>query len=112
MRSNLESQLQALRTYAVANGLRVVDECVDYENGKRAERTQFAKALAACRAGGYVLVIPAVGPLARDPGFYLQMHTAGVDFVCLDRPEITRETLLVFGHESFRADIRRKAQAS
>lgn len=112
MRSELEGQRQALRAYAEAKSLRIVDECVDYENGKRAERPQFAKALASCRAGDTILIIPAVGPLAKDPGFYVQVHVAQVDFVCLDRPDITQATLLALGQEAYRADIRRKAMAS
>src|SRR4051794_31710908 len=93
MRSDLENQRLALRDYAEANGLRIVDECVDYENGKRAERPQLAKALASCQAGHHLLVIPALGPLAKDPSFYLQLHVAKVDFVALDMPQFTRGAL-------------------
>jgi hypothetical protein len=97
MRSDLESQRQTLREYAAAAGLRVVGECVDYENGKRAERTQLAKALAACAECGGLLVIPMLGPLARDPTFYIQLHVANVDFTILDMPGITRASLLSMG---------------
>lgn len=112
MRAELENQRLALRVYAEANGLRLVDECVDYENGKRAERPQLAKALAACQAGGHVLVIPQLGPLSKDPSFYLQLHLANVDFAVLDMPQFTRNALLSIGQAAYRADSRRKAQSA
>ena len=78
---------------------------MDYENGKRAERPQLAKALASCQAGPHLLVIPALGPLAKDPSFYLQLHVANVDFVALDVPQFTRGALLAMGQAAYRADV-------
>ena len=87
MRSELETQRGRLKAYVEANGLRVVEECVDYENGKRAGRPQFAKALAACKGQEAVLVVPAAGPLAKDPNFFIELHLSGVDFAVLGLEE-------------------------
>jgi DNA invertase Pin-like site-specific DNA recombinase len=112
MRADLEGQRQALRAHAAAQGLRIVEECVDYQNGSRAARPQWKRALALCKSSDAVLVIPKVGPLARDPGFYIDLHVTGVDFEALDRPDITRATLLALGKDAHAGDLRRKAQSA
>jgi hypothetical protein len=112
MRAELETQRIALRKHAASEGLRVVAECVDYENGKRAGRPQLAKALGLCRGHDALLVIPAVGGLAKDPTFYIELHKANVDFTALDRPDLTRATLLSLGQAAFRGDTRRRAPAT
>lgn len=112
MRSELESQRLRLQAHAKEHDLRIIEECVDYENGKRAGRPQFAKALAACRAQEAVLVVPAAGPLGKDPNFFIELHLSGVDFAVLDLPQLNRATLLAHGQSAFRNDTRRKAAAS
>ncbi|MFO1148499.1 MAG: recombinase family protein [Alsobacter sp.] len=112
MRAELEGQRQVMRAHAAAQGLRIVEECVDYENGSRAARPQWKRALALCKSSEAMLVIPKVGPLARDPSFYVDLHVAGIDFLALDRPDITRATLLVLGKEAHAKDPRRRAQSA
>lgn len=112
MRAELESQRNTLKAYAQANDLRVAEECVDYENGKRAGRPQFAKALELCKAQGAVLVVAMAGPLAKDPNFFIQLHLSGADFAVLDMPQLNRATLLAHGQTAFRNDTRRKQAAS
>ena len=107
MRSSLEQQRQALRSHAESEGLRLVEECVDYENGKRAARPQFARALGLCKTGAALLVIPKAGPLTKDPTFYIDLHVSGVDFVVLDTPQLTRASLLEMGQAAHRKDLRR-----
>lgn len=112
MRAELEAQRVALKAYAQANALKVVEECVDYENGKRAGRPQFAKALDLCRTHEAILAVPSAGPLAKDPSFYIELHLSGADFAVLDMPQLNRATLLAHGQSAFRNDTRRKANAS
>jgi DNA invertase Pin-like site-specific DNA recombinase len=112
MRAELESQREALQRHASANDLRVVEECVDYENGKRAGRPQFNRALAACKSQDAVLVVPSAGPLARDPNFFIELHLSGADFAVLDMPLLNRATLLAHGQTAFRNDTRRNAARS
>lgn len=111
MRSSLEEQRQALRAHAEERGLRLVEECVDYENGKRSGRPQFVRAVGLCKSGPAVLVIPRAGPLAKDPSFYVDLHVSGVDFAVLDMPELNRATLLVLGQAAHREDVRRVSAA-
>jgi DNA invertase Pin-like site-specific DNA recombinase len=112
MRADLEGQREAMRAHAAAEGLRIVEECVDYQNGNRAARPQWKRALALCKSSQAVLVIPKVGPLARDPAFYIDLHMTDIDFQTLDRPDITRATLLSLGKEAHAQDPRRKVQSA
>jgi DNA invertase Pin-like site-specific DNA recombinase len=112
MRADLEGQREALRAFAAEQGLRIVEECVDYQNGSRAARPQWKRALASCKSSEAILVIPKLGPLARDPAFYIDLHVAGIDFHALDRPDITRATLLSIGKDVHASDPRRKVQSA
>jgi Resolvase, N terminal domain len=107
MRASLEERRQALRAHVESGGMRLVEECVDYENGKRSGRPQFTRALGLCKAGPVLLVIPKAGPLAKDPTFFVDLHVAGVDFAVLDMPQLNRATLLSIGQAAHLADARR-----
>jgi hypothetical protein len=109
MRAHLETLRQQVGAYAAREGLRIVEECVDYQNGNRAARPQWMRAVAQCKSSGAFLLIPEVGALARDPTFYIDLHIAGIDFAALDMPELTRATLLALGKEAHARDPRRKA---
>jgi len=94
----LEAQRKAVEDYLAGNGTEIVDEFVEIESGKRNDRPELAKALAACRNGGRnkaVLVIAKLDRLARNVAFIANMLESGVEFVAVDMPEADRSFLQI-----------------
>ena len=89
----LEAQRQAVADYLNGGAWTLLAEYTEVESGKRADRPELAKALAACRAHRAVLVIAKLDRLARDAHFLLGLQKAGVEFVAADMPAANRLTV-------------------
>ncbi len=83
----LEAQRRAVWDYLGGNGWTVIEEFTEVESGKRDDRPELAKALAACRLHGATLVIARIDRLSRDAAFLLGLQKAEVPFVAADMPE-------------------------
>ena len=92
---------------------KVLQEFVEIESGKRKDRPQLAKALAACRIYGAKLVIAKFDRLSRNAHFLLGLKESGVDFVAADMPDANRMTVgimaMVAEHEGRAISERTKA---
>src|SRR5215218_2936340 len=88
----LEAQRQAVADYLDGGAWTLVAEYTEVESGKRADRPELAKALAACRAHRAVLVIAKLDRLSRNAHFLLGLQKAGVEFVAADMPTANRLT--------------------
>jgi len=82
----LEAQREAVERYVRAVGGMVLAEYVEIESGKRNDRPEVAKAIAACRARRAILVIAKLDRLARNVAFVSGLMEAGVEFVACDNP--------------------------
>jgi len=86
----IEAQRDQVARYIERAGGDVVAEFVEVESGKRNDRPELAKALAACRARGAVLIIAKLDRLARNARFLLSVvegvGEAGVAFC--DLPDL------------------------
>lgn len=86
----IEAQRDQVARYIERTGGDVVAEFVEVESGKRNDRPELAKALAACRARGAVLIIAKLDRLARNARFLLSVvegvGEAGVAFC--DLPDL------------------------
>jgi DNA invertase Pin-like site-specific DNA recombinase len=89
----LDAQRYAVAQYLGANGCHVVGEFVEVESGRKSNRPELAKALAACRMYGATLVVAKLDRLARNAAFLLTLRDSGVEFVCADMPQATRLTI-------------------
>jgi DNA invertase Pin-like site-specific DNA recombinase len=89
----LEAQRQAVADYLDGGAWTLVAEYTEVESGKRADRPELAKALAACRAHRAVLVIAKLDRLSRNAAFLLNLRDAGVEFVAADMPQANRLTV-------------------
>jgi DNA invertase Pin-like site-specific DNA recombinase len=89
----LDAQRAAVEGYALGGGHRIVAEYVEVESGKRADRPELAKALAACRLHRATLCIAKLDRLSRDVLTIATLMNGGVDFVAVDMPHANRLTI-------------------
>jgi len=88
----LEAQRAAVETYLDGGKWKLIDEFVEVESGKRADRPRLADALTLCRAHRAALVVAKVDRLARSQSFLSRLLEAGVDVRFCDLPQIEGPT--------------------
>lgn len=93
----IEAQRRAVAEHLrVANhGAQHLQEFVEVESGKKAERPELKKAMELADLTGATLIIAKLDRLSRDAHFLLGLHKAGVEFVACDLPEANRLTLTI-----------------
>jgi DNA invertase Pin-like site-specific DNA recombinase len=89
----LEAQRKTVADYLNGGAWTQVAEYTEVESGKRADRPELMKALAACRAHRVVLVIAKLDRLSRNAAFLLNLRDAGIEFVAADMPGANRLTV-------------------
>lgn len=109
----LEAQQQTVRAYAAINGLPIAAEYIEIESGRMRDRPELAKALAAAKQAGAVLIVAKLDRLARDAAFVLGLKSTGVEFVAVDMPHANRFLIgimaLVAEYEAEQISSRTKA---
>ena len=91
----LDAQEAAVESFLKGGTWEVVGRFTEVESGKRADRAELAKALAACKRSGAVLVVAKVDRLSRNVAFIANVMEAGIEFVACDMPYANRLTLHV-----------------
>ncbi len=109
----LDFQREAVRQYLASIGGNLVGEFTEVETGKRNDRPELQKALAACRRRrGTRLVIAKLDRLSRNVAFIATMMDSNVEFIAVDNPHATRLTLHILAavaeHEREMISIRTK----
>jgi len=89
----LEAQRGAVERHVSAVGGAILAEFVEVESGKKADRPQVHRALAAARAHRAILIIAKLDRLARNVAFLSNLMEAGVEFVAADMPTANRLTV-------------------
>jgi DNA invertase Pin-like site-specific DNA recombinase len=84
----LQAQQQVVANYLNGGDWQVVAEFTEVESGKRADRPELDKALAACRLRRATLVVSKVDRLTRSVAFLSRLLEAGVDVRFCDLPQI------------------------
>jgi DNA invertase Pin-like site-specific DNA recombinase len=99
--------------YLAGIGGILLAEHTEVETGRRNDRPELQKALAACRKHKARLVIAKLDRLSRNVAFIATMMDAGVEFVACDNPHATRLTLHILAavaeHEREMISARTKA---
>lgn len=83
----LDAQQEAVASYLNGGSWSLVDEFTEVESGKKSDRPELAKALAACRLRGATLVVAKLDRLTRDALFWFTLRASGVRVVCVDLPD-------------------------
>jgi DNA invertase Pin-like site-specific DNA recombinase len=88
----IEAQRQAVANYLNGGNWRIVGEFVEVESGRRSDRPELDKALAAARVRQVPLVVAKVDRLTRSVAFLSRLLEAGVDVRFADLPAIEGAT--------------------
>src|SRR5215475_13514489 len=88
----IEAQRQAVANYLNGGNWRIVGEFVEVESGRRSDRPELDKALAAARVRQLPLVVAKVDRLTRSVAFLSRLLEAGVDVRFADLPQIEGAT--------------------
>ena len=88
----IEAQRQAVANYLNGGDWRIVGEFVEVESGRRSDRPELDKALAAARVRQVPLVVAKVDRLTRSVAFLSRLLEAGVDVRFADLPAIEGAT--------------------
>jgi len=88
-----DGQRAAVEAFARQHGGTIVGSHVEVESGRKSDRPELAKALAAARKAKATLLIAKLDRLARNVAFIANLMDAGVDFVACDQPFASRLTL-------------------
>jgi DNA invertase Pin-like site-specific DNA recombinase len=87
----LEAQQKAVGDYL--SGGQIIAEFIEVESGKRNDRPELGRALAACRRHKAKLIIAKLDRLSRNLAFIAALMDAGAEFVAVDNPNANKLTL-------------------
>jgi DNA invertase Pin-like site-specific DNA recombinase len=93
MRQGLAAQREAVMSYLDGGRWALVDEFTEIESGKRNDRPELVKALAACKKQKAKLVIAKLDRLSRNLAFIATLMDSGVEFVAVDNPHANKLTI-------------------
>jgi DNA invertase Pin-like site-specific DNA recombinase len=82
----LQAQQKSVTDFLNGGEWNLVASFTEVESGKRADRPELQKALAACRLHNATLLIAKLDRLSRDAHFLLGLQKAGVRFQAVDMP--------------------------
>jgi DNA invertase Pin-like site-specific DNA recombinase len=109
----LDAQRKAVIDYLDGGKWTLLDEFTEIESGKRNDRPELEKALAACKKHRAKLVIAKLDRLSRNLAFIAMLMDRKVDFVCCDNPTATKFTIHILAavaeHERDAISARTKA---
>ncbi len=91
----LAAQKESVLKYCNGNGV-VVGEFEEIESGKKNERPQLHAAIEEAKRTGAKLAIAKLDRLGRSASFIFALRDSGIDFVCIDMPDLNTLTLGIF----------------
>src|ERR1700732_646834 len=89
----LEAQRETVLNYLDGGRWTLIDEFTEIESGKRNDRPELEKALAACKKQKSKLVNAKLDRLSRNLAFIATLMDSGVEFVAVDNPHANKLTV-------------------
>jgi len=89
----LEAQREAVANYLDGGPWTLAGEFTEIESGKRSDRPELEKALAACKRQKAKLIIAKLDRLGRNLAFIATLMESGVEFVAVDNPHANKLTV-------------------
>jgi DNA invertase Pin-like site-specific DNA recombinase len=89
----IEAQKYSIAEYVRLHGGVCVGEFTEVESGRKNDRPELHRALAACRMHNAVLLIAKLDRLARRASFLLSLRDSGIDFAACDLQGANRLTV-------------------
>src|SRR6266550_3660246 len=89
----LEAQREAVLNYLDGGWWTLIAEFTEIESGKRNDRPELEKALAACKKQKAKLVIAKLDRLSQNLAFIATLMDSGVEFIAVDNPHANKLTL-------------------
>jgi DNA invertase Pin-like site-specific DNA recombinase len=89
----LEAQRKSVLDYLDGGRWKLVAEFTEIESGKRSDRPELEKALAACKKHKAKLVIAKLDRLSRNLAFIATLMDSGVEFIAVDNPHANKLTI-------------------
>jgi DNA invertase Pin-like site-specific DNA recombinase len=89
----LEAQREAVENYLNGGRWSLVAEFTEIESGKRNDRPELERALAACKKQKAKLVIAKLDRLSRNLAFIATLMDSGVEFIAVDNPHANKLTI-------------------
>ena len=89
----LAAQREAVMSHLDGGRWALIDEFTEIESGKRNDRLELVKALAACKKQKAKLVIAKLDRLSRNLAFIATLMDSGVEFVAVDNPHANKLTV-------------------
>lgn len=92
----LDAQKSICEGYINAQHGTMINHYIEVESGKNDNREQLNSALAECKQTKSTLLIAKLDRLSRSVEFIFSLKNSGVDFACVDLPELNTMTLGIF----------------
>src|SRR5262249_56594797 len=89
----IDAQRKAVTDFLDGGSWQLLGEYVEVESGKRSDRPELAKALAACKKHKAKLVIAKLDRLSRNLAFIATLMDSGVEFIAVDNPHANKLTI-------------------
>jgi DNA invertase Pin-like site-specific DNA recombinase len=89
----LEAQRKSVLDYLNGGRWELTAEFTEVESGKRSDRPELDKALAACKKYKAKLVIAKLDRLSRNLAFIATLMDSGVEFIAVDNPHANKLTI-------------------
>ena len=89
----LEAQRKSVLDYLNGGRWELAAKYTEVESGKRSDRPEWDKALAACKKHKAKLVIAKLDRLSRNLAFIATLMDSGVEFIAVDNPHANKLTI-------------------